>query len=165
MKFDMNTWLYTLFACSCISSMILYLSPDDRSRGIAEMGCTCVMILALIMPLSNLDLEDYLSDLSEYRERVSEELAFLQSSADEINKEIIEQRTQEYILNEAESQGIKLSAALVEAVQSEEGDFIPAQVSYYSESMVPEQFIHSIETQLGIPKERQITYETTGSDW
>lgn len=163
MKNDIYVWLYTLFACGCVTSIIMFLMPDDKSRGIAELGCSCIMILALMLPLTKFDLNSYLSDLSLYSKQMNEEIVLKQSVADEIHKEIIEERFEEYILNEAELQALKLESISVDIMQDENNNYIPVQVSYYSNELVPENFMEQIEVQLGIPKERQRTYETSGN--
>ena len=163
MKNELNLWLYTLFASGCITSMILYLMPDERSRQIAELGCSCIMIFALLMPLKNSELDDFLSALSICSEEINDEIALKQVAVDEINKEIIEEQFEEYILNEAESQNIKLNSVSVNIAPYEDGSYIPEQVFYYCEGSVPELFLEYIEGQLGVSKERQITYEDSGN--
>lgn len=164
MNNDINLWLYTLFTSGCITSFILFLMPDDRSRQIVELGCSCIMIFALMMPLKNIDLNNYLSALSIYSKQINEEIGFKQAAADEISKEIIEGQFEEYILNEAEAQGIKLESVSVDTVQNEDSNYFPMQVFYHCKGTVPESFLEHIETQLGISKERQKTYEVTGID-
>ena len=165
MKHDIQLWLYTLFACGCITSVILFLMPDERNRGIAELGCSCVMIFALISPLTKFDLNRYLADLSLYSQEMNEEIVLKEKAADEIHKEIIEERLEEYILNEAESREIKLESIAVDILHKENGQYIPAQVVYYSNDPIPENFMGHIEAQLGVSKERQIIYEATENDW
>lgn len=163
MKSDIHLWLYTLFACGCITSMILFLMPDDRSRQIAELGCSCIMILALMMPLTKFNLNNYLSILSTYSQQVNEEMIDKQEAADEMNKSIIEERFEEYILKEAESQEIKLDSVSVVVVQNEDATYIPDQVFYRSDDSIPIEFKKHIETQLGVSVERQKIYEVTGN--
>jgi len=161
MKSDIYLWLYTLFVCGCITSMILFLIPDERNRQIAELGCSSVMILALMMPLTEFDINDYLSNLSSYNQQINDEIADKHEIAGEMNKAIIEQQLEEYILKEAEVQQIKLDSVSVAVMQYDNIDYIPTQIVYYSDYSIPIAFLDFIEEQLGVSKERQMIYEAT----
>jgi len=154
-------WLYTLFSCGCITSILLYILADHKSKDLIEMGCSCVMLIVLFMPLTRIDLSDYLTSFSEYSNKVKEEYSFDAIYDDDIYKEIIEHNYEEYILNEARAQGISVKSVEVEAIRDEESNYLPSSISYTSDEAIPDNFMHQISTQLGVPIERQNANEAT----
>lgn len=162
MNKELYEWIYSLLICGCMTSVILFLSPDDRNRTVIETGCSCVMFLALIIPLLQIDLDEYLSSLEAFSKQIEEQQNASNITFTEMNKELIEQKYAEYILNEAEGDNLKVKSVQVNTVENTEGLLIPNEVIYHCDSAIPNSFLTYIEEQLGVPVERQNIHEITG---
>lgn len=159
---EVNTWLYTLFVCGCFTSVILYITPNGKNRSVVEVGCSCVMILALILPFRYFNLGKYYDNLTEYTKQLNEEIVLKQASVNQLYKEIIEQEYAEYIFNEAESKNILLESVSVKAIPNDDENYVPYSVLYLTNGTIPDDFLKHIEMNFGVSQERQRVYEDTG---
>lgn len=159
MEKEIGLWINTLFVSGCILSVILYLSPNEKSRSILEIGCSCVMIFALVIPLNGLRLNDCLNEFKKFQTTIENELALKEISSDALQLKIIEKELEEYILNEAERYPISLKTVTVTVLADESEQYAIESISYDVHDAVPYDFLVQMKEQLGVPIERQIVYE------
>jgi len=157
----MYQWINTLLVSGCICAFVLYICPEGKIKGLLEVGCASVMLLALISPLSGVNLWSYAVSLSEYRAQLERQEKFNQDAVETLSRQVIEQEYATYILSEASVQNVEIQTVEITAQINEDGIWIPYEAVYQADGEVPESFTAHITTQLGIPKERQHTYENT----
>lgn len=155
-------WINTLLVSACICSLILYICPNGKMKELLEIGCSSVMLIALISPLSRVHIQNYASDLAEFRNHILAQEQITEEIAETLSRQVIEQEYAAYIINEARAQSILLHAVTVTVCQ-DSGNWIPYEVIYIADTQIPDEFKSHIKTQLGIPKERQHTNESTGA--
>jgi len=158
-EIELYRYIYTLLICSCITSLVLYLSPDDPKKDILEIGCSCVMFLAFVSPLFSFDYENYTSSFSKFVSQLDNVYFLQEDFTVNATKEIIEDQYGEYILNEAVLHNIDLSSVSVITIHDSEGNWIPYKVVYNSTKEIPHNFKTHISICLGVPEERQTTDE------
>lgn len=158
------SWVYSLLVSGCICSFFLFIVPEGRIRALMEFGCSCVMLLALLTPLCQLDLEEYGASLAEFQQSLKLQEDLNRELAENLTKELIEQEYAEYILTEANRQQIGVESVKVTAVEHEDGVWLPYEAIYTSAAPVPEPFLNYITRELGIAKERQRIYENSEPD-
>ncbi len=146
-------WLRTLLICGCICGLIVFLCPSGQIKSILKTGSTCVMLIALISPLTQVHASRYTSSIENFRESIAAQEDALQTSLKQINRSVIEQEYCAYILNEAEMQNIHIDSVEVETEWSNEGYWAPVSIIYRTASDIPESFKTQIVTQLGIANE------------
>lgn len=150
-------WLRTLLICGCICGMMIFLCPSGPIKSILKTGSTCVMLIALLSPVTQIHAKQYTSSVEDFRESIAAQEEALQSSLKQINRSVIEQEYCAYILNEAEQQNIHIESVEVETTWSDEGYWTPVSVTYPTSSDIPASFKSNIITQLGIANETTST--------
>ena len=132
-----------LCAVSLLCGAALSILPEGGVKRVAEILCTASLILAVISPLKELDMDAYALQGQEAGER--------------LNRLVIEQAYEAYILDKAKELNIELSGAEVEVQWSLEGFWMPWGVELSSGcGQEDRQKLSGIlESDLGIPYERQ----------
>ena len=156
----MLEWTHTLLCTGAACAVLLYLCPDGRIHGMMETGCACVMLLALVSPLSRLDIDAYAEMLSEYRHQIEGQEQQTILTVQQVNQHVMKREYEAYIINEAALHNFSVISVDVEISESEGGYWIPYAVSYITEQEIPASFLQFVETQLGIPVERQSIHAT-----
>jgi len=157
----LHHWVSSVACAGGICAVCMYLCPSGRVKNVLQMACACVMVLALYAPLAKLDMGGYAEMLASYREQTVALTDQSVSTAERLNRMVIEQEYGEYILDKAQTCGVPLTQASVRVVWNEDGYWVPDEVVYVcAEGTVSESFQNTIETELGIPKERQSVHET-----
>ena len=147
-----RSWIYSLLASGCVCSILLLLNPDSKMKSLLETGCACIMVLTFLTPF------DEVQRFDDYFQRWEPSDAYVFDYS-EYTKSFMESEYRAYILNEAEHFGINLTDLIVSTVQDENGNWIPYEVSYISESPIPSEFQAHIFRELGITEERQYENE------
>lgn len=151
----MLDWIHTLLCTGAICAVLLYLCPDGRIRSMMETGSSCVMLLALVSPLSQLDIDAYAETLAEYRQQLELQEQRTISAVQRVNEHVMEREYEAYIINETVSHDLFVTSVDVEVSENQDGYWIPYAVTYITDQDIPASFLQHIEIQLGIPKERQ----------
>lgn len=145
----------------CLLSLVcgaaLTLAPEGTVKRILGIACSAALLLAAVEPLAGLDLSAYALELAKNSERRAE---FLDGSADlnqRLNRLVIEEECEAYILDKAEEMGLDLEQAEVLAQWNSEGLWVPASVKLTGQAEQRERrrLGGLIEAELGIPEERQ----------
>ena len=155
----LNDWLRTMLFCGGICALLLYLCPDGKIKGLMESGCVCLMLLSVLSPIRGTKLADY-KDLTRYFQQEISQYEATDAILDStVMEQVIKEEYASYILHEASGQGIPLERVSVELLRTEDGVWIPDALTYYSTYEIPASFQIQMTQMLGIPLERQYTYE------
>lgn len=141
---------------SILFGIVLSLSPEGNVKKITNILCSVILISVLISPIIDFDYKNYSLELTKYRDRERE---FLQNSIEQnknINRSVIEQECQTYILDKAQQLNIYDAEPKVTVQWSTEGFWLPYAVEIKHEYC--SELAELIEADLGIPQTRQHWY-------
>ena len=142
---------------SVLCGVAMSLAPEGSVKRILSIACSVVLISAVVQPLAGLDLSTYALELAKNSERKA---AFLENSADindRLNRLVIQQECQTYILDKAGEMGLSLSRVTVLAQWNSAGLWVPysAELTGTENEAEQRRLGAVIEAELGIPEERQ----------
>lgn len=149
-------WLTGVVAVTLLLFVIRTLLPEGTVRRIGEFTGGLVLLAALLQPLGGLALADLEIDLAAWEQEIEQLQGELEEAQTEELSAVIAERTAAYISHEADALGLYLQVT-VETETTEEGVAVPAAVTLegpYSERMEA-----WMETELNIPRERQVWHE------
>ena len=143
-------WLSSIVVVSLLLSVVQSLVPKGSLRRVASFLSGLVLLAVLLEPLPKLDLEGLeLRGLQEETEKVRRQLEAEQETA---LKAGIAEQTEAYISDKAASLGLTAEVR-VETVTGADGVPVPWRVEV--EGGYTEELAQWMETELGIPRERQ----------
>ena len=148
-----------------VCAAALRLTPEGRVKGVLRMLCAVTMAAALLTPfLRDGALPDYALELARYRaaaEALTGEGAAL---GQELDRGIIEQRMEAYILDKAAALHVGLSDAKVHLRWSTQGYWTPESAELTGP--FDDGLAGAVEAELGIPRSAQTwrNDEEPGSD-
>ena len=149
-----RSWILSLTGTALVCAAALRLTPEGRVKGVLRTVCAMALAAALFSPLLRPEaLPDYAVALARYRaaaEALAGEGAAL---GQELDRGIIEQRMEAYILDKARDLGAELSGAKVRLRWSTEGVWVPEGAELagpYSRRLSD-----LLEAELGIPRRAQ----------
>ena len=143
----LSSWLRTLVGSAMFCAVELVICPKGRAKRVLNMVCGCVMAIALLSPVVQLDTAAVSRAVGRYR------AAAEQVTADA--EEAIEGECETYISDRAASLGVELQEVRVNARWSEEGYWYPWECSIVSPAARSGALSDAIEAELGISPERQ----------
>ena len=152
-----QTYLYCLFISGFICSTLLFLQGNTSAKSGFETACACVMLIVFLFPLTNFDLTESLNECS--FSSADEMNAKIYSATDDYTRQVMEQEYRAYIFSRADEFGIVLTDIGIDMEKDKNGYWIPCSVIYGAESSIDATFFNQIEMDLGVPVERQNTYE------
>ena len=157
----LRNWLYALAGASIVCALATALTPEGRWRRITQLVCWLVMVVALISPLRAFDVGGYGEELSKYQTAAAEAAGKSEDIDSSLNRTIIEEQCQAYILDKAKSAGADMDAA-VTARWSTEGFWYPYEVKMTGScgEKAKSELAGLMESELGIPEERQYWSDT-----
>ena len=143
-------WLSSIVVVSLLLSVVQSLVPKGSLRRVASFLSGLVLLAVLLEPLPKLDLEGLeLRGVQEETEKVRRQLEAEQETA---LKAGIAEQTEAYISDKAASLGLTAEVR-VETVAGADGVPVPWRVEV--EGGYTEELAQWMETELGIPRERQ----------
>ncbi len=153
-------WALALCAAAAVCAAALALCPEGKVKRVLRTVCGGVMVLALVSPAARLDIDAYASAIARGREEAAAVTGGAEETKNSLERAIIESECAAYILDKAGSLGASVSSAAVGARWDEAGCWVPysAQLIAGSRSSA---LARAIETELGIPEERQ-SWEVSG---
>ena len=144
-------WLSSIVVVSLLLSVVQSLVPKGSLRRVASCLSGLVLLAVLLEPLPKLDLEGLeLRGLQEETEKVRRQLEAEQETA---LKAGIAEQTEAYISDKAASLGLTAEVR-VETVAGADGVPVPWRVEV--EGGYTEELAQWMETELDIPRERQV---------
>lgn len=149
-------WLMAVIAVSLLCAVADALMPPGAVRRVGKLVCGLVLLGAVLSPVANLDVESGQRWLDGYLASVQSREEELEETVESQMKSIIEQNCAAYIVDKAAELGLTCTAR-VECVRSEDGLYLPVrtEVTGLETAGGQEKLIRVIETDLGVPAERQ----------
>ena len=146
-----------LCALSLLCGAALSILPEGGVKRVAEVVCTASLIVALVNPLKALDMESYALESAKRQERETALISGAEATQQRLNRLVIEQEYEAYIMDKALELGLEGLAVDVEVQWSLEGLWMPygASISGVCSQTGKEQLSALMAADLGIPYERQ----------
>ena len=146
-----------LCAMSILCGAAMSITPEGVVKRVLEVVCSAVLISAVIQPLIGIDFAAYALELARVQER---EAQFVESGGDlndRLNRLVIEERCETYIMDKADELGAEIYSAEVSVQWSMDGFWIPwsVRLGCGSGERGLRELGEKIEAELGIPAERQ----------
>ena len=149
-------WLTAVAAVTLLLSVAQLLVPPGSLWEIASFVGGLILLAAMMQPLLKIDLSDIQLDFSSYQGTVEQRQAELENTQKEELTSLIEAETEAYISDKAKSMGLTLKVR-VTAEADESGMPVPVRVEVtgpWSGGLSG-----WLETELGLPAERQVWNE------
>ena len=147
-----RAWLTSVVLVSVLLSAAQSLIPPGTVRKAAGFTGGLILLLVLLRPVLGADLEHLELEFDHYQAR-QEELADTQTEA---MASIIAEQTEAYILDKAGELGLEVT---VRVETRTEGNGIPVPWSAELTGSWSQALASALETELGIPAERQVWHE------
>lgn len=146
----------SLCALSILCGAALSITPEGTVKRLMEIVCSVVLITAVVKPLSGFDFAAYALELARFDQRKEEFLEENYDIHERLNRLVIEERYETYIMDKAMELNAALERAEVTAEWSMEGYWLPysAELTCAGEEC-REKLSGLIEAELGIPAGRQ----------
>lgn len=135
----------------------LSLAPEGGSKRIMELTCTAALVLTLALPLKSIDFDTYSLELAKYRDMEAQLAQNGGEASDRLNRLVIENEYETYILDKAKELGATALAVDVAVRWSLDGLWVPDSVTLdgICTTAQRQRLADIIETELGIPADSQ----------
>ena len=155
------TGIRQLCAMSLLCGAALTLTPQGGAKRVTEILCTAVLVLTVLSPLKELDLDAYALSVAKYRETEAELFHKGEEAGERLNRLVIEREYESYIMDKAKNLGLTITEVQIEVEWSLDGLWIPygAEVHVQGDSTTKDDLGRILRDDLGIPFERQQWYE------
>jgi stage III sporulation protein AF len=152
-----RSWLTAVVVVSLLLSVAQTLIPEGSLRKIASFTGGLVLLVTLLRPLLGADLSRLDWDRSDYATAIQARQEELTAAGEEELSSLIAERTEAYISDKGDELGLSVTVQ----VTTETGeDGVPVPVSAELWGQRSEQLASYMETEMGIPGERQVWHET-----
>ena len=151
-----RTWLTAVAAVTLLLSVAEMLVPQGSLREIASFTGGLILLAVLMQPLGKIDPAKIDLNISRYQEAVEQRQAELEASQKEELASLIESEMETYISDKAKSMGLTLR---VQVTAEPDGSGVPVPVSVELTGPRSETLSRWLETELGVPAERQVWNE------
>ena len=153
----LHSWITTVICTAAFCAVAISMMPKGRVLSAVKIICGVVMVFAILKPIADIDFDEYSKQLTKYNDNASELIGSAEDYNDKLNRLYIEEHCEAYILDKAESVGVKLDSVSVSAEWSTEGYWYPvsADIRHALSDELVNRLSTSIEAELGIAKERQ----------
>ena len=149
-----RSWILSLTGTALVCAAALKLTPEGRVKAVLRTVCAVALAAALLSPLLHGGaLPDYALELARYRSAAQALTGDAAALGRELDRGIIEQRMEAYILDKASALGAALGGAQVSLRWSTEGVWVPesAELAGPYHAALAE----LLEAELGIPRQAQ----------
>lgn len=152
-----RAWLTAVVSVTLLLSVIQMLTPKGSLREITSFVGELLLLAVLLRPLGNVDLSAVSLDLDAYRQTVEQrQQAELEQEGQKELLGLIEAELESYISDKAADMGLTLR---VQVTVEPDGSGVPVPVSVELTGPRSETLSRWLETELGVPAERQVWNE------
>ncbi len=153
----LRAWLNAVIYTGVICGIALVITPGGRVKKALTILCGAAMCVAFISPLAGIDLNSYSETLAGFKLEAESFAAQGESYSKNLNRTIIEDECEAYILDKAENLGVQLDEVEVLAVWSDEGYWYPSEAAITGSVSQDqrERMSSCIEAELGISRDNQ----------
>lgn len=124
----LNAWLVGVAGAAMIAAIAVALTPEGFARKVARFTGGLLLMLAVLGPVKELDLDELAGTLAKYRAQQQGAAEAMAAENEEGRKGIIEQEAAAYISDKAKSLGLSEVRVEVKCVMTEEGYPAPKEV-------------------------------------
>ena len=146
-------WLTGVVAVSLLVFLVRMLLPESAVRRVAEFTGGLLLLSALLYPLKGLAPKLLETDVSHWQQEIGQRQEELEETQADALSAVIAEKTASYISDKAEALGLSLRVT-VETEPTAEGLSVP--VAAEVEGPYSQAIASLMETELGIPRERQV---------
>lgn len=150
-----RTWLTAVAAVTLLLSVVQQLVPPGSLRETASFAGGLILLTVLLQPLAALRGADLDLSFQDCRQAVEQQQTELEDRRQAELTALIESATAAYISDKADSMGLALEAR----VTAEAADGVPVPVRVTLTGEKSGELSRWLETELGIPAERQVWNE------
>lgn len=150
-----RTWLTAVAAVTLLLSVVQQLVPPGSLRETASFVGGLILLTVLLQPLAALRGADLDLNFQDCRQAVEQQQTELEDRRQAELAALIESATAAYISDKADSMGLALEAR----VTAEAADGVPVPVRVTLTGEKSGELSRWLETELGIPAERQVWNE------
>lgn len=150
-----RTWLTAVAAVTLLLSVVQQLVPPGSLRETASFAGGLILLTVLLQPLAALRGADLDLSFQDCRQAVEQQQTELEDRRQAELAALIESATAAYISDKADSMGLALEAR----VTAEAADGVPVPVRVTLTGKKSGELSRWLETELGIPAERQVWNE------
>lgn len=150
-----RTWLTAVAAVTLLLSVVQQLVPPGSLRETASFAGGLILLTVLLQPLAALRGADLDLNFQDCRQAVEQQQTELEDRRQAELTALIESATAAYISDKADSMGLALEAR----VTAEAADGVPVPVRVTLTGEKSGELSRWLETELGIPAERQVWNE------
>lgn len=153
----LQSWLHAVIYTGVICGIALVITPSGRVKKALTVLCGAAMCAAFISPLADIDLNGYSEALAGFKLEAESFAAEGESYSKNLNRTIIEDECEAYILDKAKNLGVQLDEVEVLAVWSDEGYWYPSEAAIKGSlsHAQRERMSLCIEAELGIGIDKQ----------
>ena len=108
----LRAWLNAVIYTGVICGIALMITPGGRVKKALTVLCGAAMCVAFISPLAGIDLDGYSETLAGFKLEAEAFAAQGESYSKNLNRTIIEDECEAYILDKAENLGVQLDEVL-----------------------------------------------------
>lgn len=152
----MSTMIRELCAMSILFGVIMGIIPEGGVKRITGILCSAILIIVILTPIKSIDIDSYALLLTQYREQEAQLTARADEINSRLNRAVIVEEYEAYIMDKAEELGIDVKEARVEVQWSTEAVWVPYSVSVTANADISLRrvFEDKLMAELGIPQER-----------
>lgn len=149
-----SSYILSVVCAAILCAVLTSLSGEKGiSAPIRKLICGIFLCFSVIAPLRTLDYSDFLEPMNDIRQDALATAAMGQTLYQESLTQVITENTEAYILDKAKGLGLSLS---VTVHPDDSGKPFRVTLAGNAGEMAREALTDILESELGIPKERQI---------
>ena len=114
-----------LCAVSIFCGAAINITPEGGVRRIMQLLCTAALTMAILSPIKEIDFDIYALETARLREAESAINESAERIDGRLNRAVIEEQCEEYILDKAEELGANVSGVKVQAQWNLDGLWVP----------------------------------------
>ena len=149
----LSDWAAALCGSAAFCAVAWALCPKCRARQVLSLACGCVMLMALLSPMAEVDASSIGKAAARARQAASETVTGAENAANELTRSVIAGECEAYILDRAERLGLAPADADVTLRWSGEGFWYPWSCTVGCPHS--DRLAEIIESELGIARDRQ----------
>lgn len=152
-----SAWVIRLTGAAILTGVALAITPSGRVKRVVSLVCGLVMLISLMSVVKDFNSDSFSLSLAKYKQNAADFSQEIENQNDNLNRIIIEERTEAYISDKGVSLEIEELSVSVRAEWSEEGYWYPYSVTISAEATEEqrEKLAYYIESELGVSEERQ----------
>lgn len=152
----MSAMIRELCALSILFGVIMGIIPEGGVKRITGILCSAILIIVVLTPIKSIDIDSYALLLTQYREQEAQLTARADEINSRLNRAVIVEEYEAYIMDKAEELGIDVKEARVEVQWSTDAVWVPYSVNVTANADIPLRrvFEDKLMAELGIPQER-----------